>query len=260
MRRKAIRGTYPRPVRYPCSPACLSVGGPRRSCRSARGAGCGVTLGPAYRTAELRGMFKRYVASTLAACLAGRRRLVVRALVPESRAGPGRDDAGSVRGQPGPGWAAAGSCLDCVPAPSRGGGSGRAARRRVVPGGRGWASACPGTWRHVENEREAAHAGRQRADGAASRSRRPSTTTPAVTSPAPTRHGSRRGRSASSPQAGDHLTSGRPGRHRAPDQATAFRRASAQVAWVSGTHRFCGSPGVQFPGRPDQGSLPRLAC
>ena len=87
--------------------------------------------------------------------------------------------------------------------------------------------------RQGANEREAARAGRQRADGAASGSRRPSTTTPAATSPAPTRHGYNRGRSASSPQAEDHPTSGR---GQAPDQATAFRRESAQVARVSGTH------------------------
>src|SRR5215472_19296078 len=93
-----------------------------------------------------RALFKAYVASALAACLAGRRRLVIRALVPESRAGPGRDDAGSVRGQPGPGWAAAVSCPDRGPAPPRGSGPGRAARRRVVPGGRGRAAAGPGTW------------------------------------------------------------------------------------------------------------------
>jgi hypothetical protein len=49
--------------------------------------------------------------------------------------------------------------------------------------------ARPGPATSTSNEREAARAGRQRADGATSGSRRPSTTLPAGTSPAPTRHG-----------------------------------------------------------------------
>jgi hypothetical protein len=94
----------------------------------------------------------------------------------------------------------------------------------------------------ILNEREAARAGRQRADGAASGSRRPSTTTPAATAPAPKRPGSRRGRSASSPQAEDHPTSGRtrtcPPDARTRAAPTAISRASAQVTQVFGTRRL----------------------
>jgi hypothetical protein len=70
------------------------------------------------------------------------------------------------------------------------------------------APATPGPATSNANEQQAADAGRQRADGAASRSPRPSTTTPGATSPAPTPHGTRSGRSASSPQAVDHSTPG----------------------------------------------------
>jgi hypothetical protein len=100
----------------------------------------------------------------------------------------------------------------------------------------------PGPATSSASEREAARAGRQRADGAASGSRRPSTTTPAATAPAPTRPGSRRGRSASSPQAEDHPISG--GTRTCPPDArtraapTAISRASAQVKQVFGTHRL----------------------
>ena len=83
----------------------------------------------------------------------------------------------------------------------------------------------------------AARAGRQRVDDAASGSRRPSTTPPGATSPAATRHGKRSGRSASSPQAEDHRTSGRPETGSpGTGHGTALSRASAQVTQVFGTH------------------------
>jgi len=69
------------------------------------------------------------------------------------------------------------------------------------------------------NRQQAAHAGRRQADGAASRSPRPSTTTPAAASPATTLHGTRSRRPASSSQAVDHST---------PWQAKPGREASGQ--------------------------------
>jgi hypothetical protein len=85
--------------------------------------------------------------------------------------------------------------------------SGIAARRPPAASLRA-APATPGPATPDANKHEAAHAGRQPADGAASRSPRPSTTTPGATSPAPTRHGTRSGRPASSPQAEDRPTFG----------------------------------------------------
>jgi hypothetical protein len=95
---------------------------------------------------------------------------------------------------------------------------------------------------HVNaNEREAAPARRQQADGAASRSPRLSTTTPAVTSSAPTPHGTRSGKSASSPQAKD-LPISRQAETAGPEPghttgSTAICKASARATQVFGTHR-----------------------
>ena len=97
-------------------------------------------------------------------------------------------------------------------------------RRIIVPGetisriaGRGppaasrpAAPATPGPAMSNANEREAGHAGRPRADGAASRSTRPSTTPLGATSPAATPHGTQLGKSASSPRAEDHPIPGGP--------------------------------------------------
>ena len=69
--------------------------------------------------------------------------------------------------------------------------------------------ATPGPATSTSNEHQAVRARRQQADDPASGSRRPSTTPPAGTSPAPTRHGWKSGRSASSPQAGNHRTAAR---------------------------------------------------
>ena len=96
-----------------------------------------------------------------------------------------------------------------VPSHDRAGSDDQPHRGEAVDGSVPASSARPGPATSNANEREAARAGRQRADGAASRSLRPSTTTPAATSPAPTRHGTRSGKSASSPQAEDHPISGR---------------------------------------------------
>ena len=64
----------------------------------------------------------------------------------------------------------------------------------------------PGPAMSAANEPAAAHAGRPRADGAASGSRHPSTTTPGATASAVTPHARRSARSASSPQAENHRT------------------------------------------------------
>lgn len=120
---------------------------------------------------------------------------------------------------------------------------------------------------HVNaNGLAAAHAGRQRADGAASRSRRPSTTTPGATTRAATRHGRRSGRSASSPQPEDHPTSGRT-KTCPPGTALRAEPPSAQAAQVFGTHtdgcaRVTGHRDVQVrAGNPPRaGRQPSGAC
>jgi hypothetical protein len=69
--------------------------------------------------------------------------------------------------------------------------------------------------------------------------RRPTGSVPASNA-SHARPGSRRGRSASSPQAEDHRTPARtrpPARHRSGDRADGVRKASTQAAQVVGTHK-----------------------
>ena len=88
----------------------------------------------------------------------------------------------------------------------------------------------PGPATSNTNEREAARAGRQRADGAASRSPRPSTTTPGATSPAATPHGTRSGRPISSP------TNRRSSHDPAGQELPATYRTQDRAAYVQRTH------------------------
>jgi hypothetical protein len=97
----------------------------------------------------------------------------------------------------------------------------------------------------------AARAGRQPADDAASGSRRPSTTAPGATTSAATWHSIRSGRSASTPRAEDHRTSGQ----EVPRQWHAGLRLSRAAAlspasdgrWSSArSGRLCADPGGEL--------------
>jgi hypothetical protein len=128
-----------------------------------------------------------------------------------------------------------------------------AASRRATP-------ATPGPATSTVNVPSAARAGPPRADGAASGSQRPSTTPPAATSRAQIWSGSRRGRSASSPQAEDHHTPARtktspPGTVHVTEPA-ASPKASAQVARVFGTHREQRTPDGGAAGVRKAGKTP----